>query len=97
MDHAHTTKAEMETHFRYDEEERILHMWTANPAVARSWRRLGFDVRVLGSVGGAPRAWKTQGPVEALRLRRVENGAVVRRPPPPHAFKASTPAAHNAG
>jgi hypothetical protein len=84
-----STKAEQETLYRYDEEERILRMWTANPAVARRWRRLGYDVRDLGHYPDrTTRSWQATGPVDALRLRPVRDGQVVRRPPPAHAFKA---------
>lgn len=85
-----TTKGEMETVYRHDEEERVLHGSTASPVVAERWRRLGYTVRVLGRYpDGSPRTWETTGPADALRLRRVDaEGQLVRRPPPAHAFRA---------
>jgi hypothetical protein len=75
-----TTKVEQETVIRYDQEDRVLHLWTAIPAEAKRWARLGYDVEIAGRTpAGEPRSWKTQGPVEALRLRKVVSGQVVKR------------------
>jgi hypothetical protein len=75
-----TTKAEQETTITWNQEERSLLMWTANPAEAKRWARLGYDVEVSGRTqAGEPRSWKAQGPAEALRLRKVVNGQVVKR------------------
>ena len=48
-------------------------MYTAYPREAARWRRLGFDVTALA--GG----WEATGPLQALRLRRVKNGSVIKR------------------
>lgn len=81
----------METLYRYDEEERVLHMCTTNPKKAEEWGRFGYAVRPLGYYPGGkkPGSWEATGPIEALRLRRVRDGQVIKRPPPPHAFGRS--------
>jgi len=75
-----TTKAEQETIMRFDQEERVLHLFTACPRVARKWVRLGYAVEVCGlTQDGQPRGWRATGPLEALRLRRLVEGQVVSR------------------
>ena len=73
-------KAEQETTIRWDQEERIAHLWTAYEPDARRWERAGYVLRVsnLGKDGSA-RGWRTEVPIEAIRWRRVEAGAVVKR------------------
>lgn len=44
---AYGTPAEQETHFAWDNGERVLRAWTGNPRVARRWLRAGFAVIVL--------------------------------------------------
>ena len=74
-----TTKAERETILRWDQEERVLHLYTAYPAEARKWARLGYSVEVSGRTqSGEPRGWRARAPLEALRLRRLVNGKVIR-------------------
>jgi hypothetical protein len=75
-----TTKAEQETVVRWDQDERVLYLWTAYPAQARKWTRLGYPVKVHGRTRtGDPRSWEARAPVEALRFRRLEGGKVVSR------------------
>jgi hypothetical protein len=75
-----TTKAEQETIIRWDQDERVLHLYTACPREARKWERLGYAVEVYGRTQtGEPRGWRAQAPLEALRLRRVVNGSVAMR------------------
>jgi hypothetical protein len=75
-----TSKAEQETILRFDQEERVLHLYTAYPPEARKWERLGYAVEVCGRTqAGEPRAWRAQTPLEALRLRKVVDGEVVKR------------------
>jgi hypothetical protein len=74
------TKAEQETVIRWDQEERIAHLWTAYEPDARRWEKAGYDVKVYArDQGGRPTSWSAQAPVEAVRWRRVSQGAVVRR------------------
>jgi hypothetical protein len=83
----------METIYRYDEEERVLHMETGNPRLAKRWRRRGYPV-TPGSYypgGVEPRTWRAKGPVEALGMRRVQDGKLVKRPRPKHAFAKAMP------
>lgn len=67
------TKAELETIIRYDQEERVLHLFTAHAPVARRWQRLGYPVKQDG------KGWAATGPVDGLRLRRLVDGQLKRR------------------
>jgi hypothetical protein len=84
-----SSMSEMETLYRYDEEERVLLMETANPRVAARWQRLGFDVQPWAHHPGGrePRTWRARGPVEAIRLRPVREGQLVKQRAPQHAFR----------
>jgi hypothetical protein len=71
------TKAEQETIIRWDQEEQVLHLYTSYAPGARNWLRLGYSVKVCDrSADGEPRGWQAQAPLEALRLRRLVDGAV---------------------
>jgi hypothetical protein len=75
-----TTKAEQETVIRWDQEERVLHLYTAYPREARKWERLGYAVEVFGRTQtGEPRGWRARAPLEALRLRRLIHDSIARR------------------
>jgi hypothetical protein len=75
-----STKAEQETIIRWDQEERVLHLYTAYPSDARKWERLGYSVEVCGRTqAGEARGWRAQAPLEALRLRKLVGGQVVKR------------------
>jgi hypothetical protein len=75
-----TAKAEQETILQWDQEVRILHLFTAYPAEARKWQRLGYEVEVHGrNLDGEPRSWRAEAPLEAVRLRRLVNGQVATR------------------
>ena len=74
------TKGEIETIIRWDEEERVLHLYTGNRAEARKWARWGYAVEASDRTrDGEPRGWEATAPLEALRLRKLEHGQVVRR------------------
>jgi hypothetical protein len=74
------SKAEQETILRFDRSEPTVSLWTANPAEARRWKKLGYDVRVFRfTPDGRPQSWHTEGPAGCLRLRRVADGKIVRR------------------
>src|SRR5262245_18527180 len=76
-----TTKAEQETIIRWDQDERVSHLYTANPADARRWERLGYEVEVSGRTpAGETRGWRARAPLEAIRLRRLVNGKLAKRP-----------------
>jgi hypothetical protein len=52
------TKAEQETIIRWDQEERVAHLWTAYEPDAQHWIRAGYPVRVSGSDRqGRPSGW----------------------------------------
>ena len=74
------TKAEQETIVRWDQEERVAHLWTAYEPDARAWHRAGYAPRVFQSDSeGLPVSWRAEVPVEAIRWGRVQDGAVVKR------------------
>lgn len=67
-----TSKAEQETIYRYDQEERRVHFWTAYEPDANMWRRKGYAVEVYG--GG----WRTSGPMGCISVRTLVNGELVK-------------------
>jgi hypothetical protein len=74
------TKAEQETIVRWDPSSPTIEMGTANPRVAQGWSKLGFDVRIQDRAkDGTPRFWRTEGPRNCIRFRRVANGQIVKR------------------
>ena len=75
-----TTRPEQETIIRWDQDDREATLYTANPAQARRWQRLGYDVEVTDrDRQGAPRGWTAVAEADAIRFRRVKAGRVVRR------------------
>src|SRR5207248_567062 len=73
-------RVEQETVVRYDQQERVAHLWTAYPADARRWERLGYPVKVYSRTPrGLPHSWAAEVPIDAIRWRRVADGEVVRR------------------
>ena len=75
-----TTKAEQATIIRWDQEDPTATLYTAYPAQAQRWEQLGYEVEVTDrDREGNPRSWTTHGPRDAIRFRKVRNGAVVRR------------------
>jgi hypothetical protein len=89
MSFPRSTRAERETIIRFDEQQPTVDLSTASPVEANRWMALGYDVRVHGRYpDGSPRSWEAQAPRGAVRLRRVVDGELVRRPAPQHAFKA---------
>ena len=80
FDTAKATKTEQETIIRWDQEDPQADLYTAHPAQARRWEKLGYPVEVSDSdTSGKPRGWCYQVPKEAVRFRRVEDGQVVKR------------------
>ncbi len=74
------TKAEQETIIRWDQEERVAYLYTAHQVQANKWIRLGYPVDVFGrDKKGTPTGWTANVPVEAIRFRKVQDGAVVKR------------------
>ena len=75
-----TTKSEQETIIRWDQEERVAHLYTTNAADARKWERLGYAVEVCTRAqDGKARSWQASGPLDALRLRKLVNGQLAKR------------------
>lgn len=56
------TRAETETTFRWDNEERTLWAGTTDPFVAERWRRLGFATQAIGHVQGEAVSWEIRLP-----------------------------------
>jgi hypothetical protein len=74
------TKSEQETVIRWDQEERIAHLWTAYEPDAERWVRAGYPVTVYRrDKDGRPVSWAAEVPLDAIRYRRVEDGQVVKR------------------
>ena len=74
------TKAEQETIVRWDLEDPEADLYTAHPAQAKRWEKQGYPVEVMDEdADGTPRGWRCRVPKEALRFRRVKDGAVVKR------------------
>ena len=74
------TKVEQETTIRWEQDERIAHLYTAHAAQAKRWERLGYPVCVSGrDQRSTPRSWTANVPVEAIRFKKVQDGAVVKR------------------
>jgi hypothetical protein len=74
------TKAELETLVRWDQEERIAHLWTAYEPDALKWVAAGYPVRVFRrDAEGRPVSWAAEVPVGAIRWRPVRDGQVVRK------------------
>ena len=68
------TKAEQETIYRYDQEERVLWGYTAYAPLAARWKRMGWPVTEDGH------GWRTKGPVNALTLRRLGPDGQIKKP-----------------
>lgn len=60
---AKRTKAEQETVIRWDEDERVLWIWTTSPVVRRRLERRGYRFDDRGYA---------RGPVKALTFRRLD-------------------------
>ena len=74
------TKAELETIIRWDQEDPDADLYTAHPTQARRWEKQGYAVEVCDrDPRGTPRGWRCRVPKEAVRFRRVKDGAVVKR------------------
>jgi len=74
------SRAERETVIRWDCDDRSPVMYTADPAQARRWTRLGYAVSVQDTArDGTPRGWSTKGAVGCVRFRRVKDGVMVKR------------------
>ena len=74
------TKAEQETIIRWDQEDSTADLYTAHPAQARRWEKQGYPVEVSDrDPAGTPLGWRCRVPKDAIRFRRVHDGAVVKR------------------
>jgi hypothetical protein len=68
------TLEEQETHLRWSRADSTVTLWTASPVEMRKWKRAGYGVEPEG-VG-----WRASGPVGCVRLRKVKDGALIKRP-----------------
>jgi hypothetical protein len=74
------TRAEQETIIRWDQERHIAVLFTSTPLEARKWSQLGYEVAVCGRTpAGEARGWRAEAPRDAVRLRKMEHGQLVRR------------------
>ena len=75
------TKSEQETTIRWDQDELVAYLNTTYPPEARRWRKKGLAVEVSDCDSqGRPRAWTARVPKDAVRLRQVCDGEIVRKP-----------------
>ena len=75
-----TTRAEQETTMRWDQQERVAYLETTYAPEVRYWRKQGLEVEVADEgPDGTPRAWTARAPKDAIRIRRVKDGWVVKR------------------
>ena len=66
------------TIIRWDQEKRALNLYTAYPADAKKWERLGYPVETCGRTqAGGPRSWQAKAPLEPPRLLKLVEGKVV--------------------
>src|SRR5438093_13557685 len=79
-----TSRDEMETTITFNRHAGIAECSTADPAMARRWRRAGWPVEVLGLYrDGTPRTWQTAVPWRlAVRLRPAPGMARKSEKPP---------------
>jgi len=74
------TKAEQETIIRWDQQDRLAHLWTAYEPDARRWQRAGYGVSTeTTDRSGQPTSWSARVPVGAIRYRPVRDGHLVKR------------------
>ncbi len=74
------TNAERETIVRWDCDDRVPVLYTADPRQARRWARLGYAVSVMDAArDGTPRSWSAMGCPGCVRFRRLKDGAIVKR------------------
>ena len=74
------SKADRETVIRWDWEDRRPVMYTADPAQARRWAKLGYPVSVMDAArDGTARGWCVKGAVGCVRFRRVTDGVILKR------------------
>ena len=76
------TRAERETLLRFDDQEPILHAFTASPVVMRRWLRRGIQCVVKSrDRHGRPQSWGAVLPLECLRPLRPlgPDGRVARK------------------
>ena len=74
------TNAERETIVRWDCEDPVPVLYTADPLQAARWTRFGYHVTVMDtSREGTPRSWSAKGSPRCVTFRRLKDGAVVKR------------------
>ena len=74
------TNGEKETIIRWDCEDRVPVLYTADPLQATRWTRFGYHVTVVDSRrDGTPRSWSAKGCPGCVRFRRLKDGAMVKR------------------
>ena len=74
------TKAEQETIIRWDQEERVAYLYTACQVQANNRIRIGYPIEAFGrDQNGTPRSWTANVPMGAIRFKKVQDGAVVKR------------------
>ena len=76
------TRAEQETLVRWDEAQRVAHLCTTYPPMARRSQGRGYLVQVLSATrDGEPRSWAAVVPVACISSRHLAAGRRRTRPP----------------
>lgn len=70
------TLEEQETIVRFDRTDAPAMLYTAAPAQAERWRKLGYDVQPQGAHG-----WQTRIPKGAVRFKALVQGQLPKRAP----------------
>ncbi len=85
------SKAEQETIIRWDEDEKIATVYTACERIMKRFTKLGWTFKVTSTSEGQPSGWTAVGPANAVKLRRLADGTLVKAPRPANAFQRQTP------
>lgn len=84
------TRAERETIIRWDDEAKLVTLYTASPTVARKWTRLGHALTAVHHVNGQPTGWTGTAELRSVTVRNAKKRPAPPRTPP----KRTSPAKH---
>jgi hypothetical protein len=91
------TRSEQETVIRWDEEEKVVHVWSASPVTWRKMARLGIQPTKETTTRGEPSGKFYTVPLEGFRWRlkstRAGNPGNLRKRPPASPDAGNKPSA----
>lgn len=73
------TLPEQESIARWDASSPTLTLYTASPAQAAKWRKLGYPLKPMRHHAGEPTGWQCVLTTSCLKFRKWSNGQVVKR------------------